>query len=82
MHARLNKLELPPEQKPYEGEYSTLRGRLVGIYAENSVGNLTHPATSIHSHLVFTDPRTGLKVTGHVERLSLSPETELRLPKT
>ena len=81
MHARLNKLELPPERKPYEVEFSTLRGSLVGVYAENSVGNLTHPATSVHSHLVFTDPQTGLKVTGHVERLGLLPETELRIPK-
>ena len=81
MHARLNKQDLARDVQPYEGEFPTMRGTVVGVYAENSVGNLTHPGTSLHSHLVFTDPRSGLKVTGHVERLGIRSGSQLRLPK-
>ena len=62
-------------------KFPSVRGTVVGVYAENSVGNLTHPGTSMHSHLVFTDPSSGLKVTGHLERLGLRSGSQLRLPK-
>jgi alpha-acetolactate decarboxylase len=79
MHARLKKIEIPAEQKPFEGEYKTIRGRLVGVYATDAVGKLTHPATSTHVHLIFEDA-SGEKATGHVERIGLATGTVLKLP--
>ena len=81
LHARLRKLELPREQQPFEGSADKLRGTLVGVYAEDAVGNLTHPDTSCHLHVIFTDPKSGKRVTGHVEQVGLMPEAVLRLPK-
>lgn len=81
MHARMQKIELPTEQQPFEGEYATIRGKIVGIYAEDAVGKLTHPATSTHVHLVFKDPASGQTVTGHVERIGLLKGAVLNLPQ-
>jgi alpha-acetolactate decarboxylase len=80
MHARMQKIELPKDQRPFEGEYGAIRGKLVGIYAEDAVGKLTHPATSTHVHLVFTDEASGATVTGHVERAGIAHGATLRLP--
>jgi alpha-acetolactate decarboxylase len=80
MHARLKKIELPPEQKPFEGEYATVRGRLVGVYASDAVGKLTHPATSTHVHLILEDGIPEEKATGHVERVGLVAGAVLRFP--
>lgn len=81
MHARLKKIEIPKEQKPFEREYKTIRGRVVGVYASDAVGKLTHPATSTHVHLLFQDKTAGEKqATAHVEQIGLAPGTVLRLP--
>ncbi len=81
MHARLNKLELSAEVQPYEGGFSSLGGTLLGVFVENSVGNLTHPGTSVHAHLVFNDPLSGAKVTGHVEKVGIRSGASVRLPE-
>jgi hypothetical protein len=52
------------------------------VYAEGSVGQLTLPATSTHGHLVYKDPASGRKVTGHLERFGLAPGAVLKLPAT
>ncbi len=81
MHARLMKIELPPERRPFEAELNKIRGTIVGVFAKDAVGNLTHPATSTHAHLVYQDPASGKTVTGHVERVGLLEGSMLRLPK-
>jgi alpha-acetolactate decarboxylase len=81
MHARLNKIELPKEQRPYELEVEKVRGTIVGVYAKDAVGNITHPGTSTHVHLVYKDAQSGQTVTGHVERIGLVAGAVLRVPQ-
>jgi alpha-acetolactate decarboxylase len=80
MHARMKNIELPQEQKPFEGNYQTVRGRLVGVYASDAVGKLTHPDTSTHVHLIFEDDASGKMATGHVEQVGLAKGAVLKLP--
>jgi hypothetical protein len=80
MHARMQKIELPREKQPFEGEYKSIRGKVVGIFAEDAVGDLTHPATSTHLHLIFEDAASGQMATGHVEKLGLVQGASVRLP--
>jgi len=49
VHARMNKLKLPAEKTPYKGNFKELSVTIVGIYAKDSVGKLTHPDTSIYT---------------------------------
>jgi hypothetical protein len=80
LHARMHKLELRPEDRPFELEAETLSGTLIGVYAADSVGKLTHPDTSVHVHLIYTDPQTGKQITGHVERIGIVSGAILKLP--
>ncbi len=82
MHARLKKIELPPERQPFEAEFDKVRGTIVGVFAKDAVGDITHPATSTHLHLLFKDAKSGKMFTGHVEQIGLSPGAVLRLPKS
>lgn len=82
IHARLKKLALAREEKPFEAEFSNVEGTIVGVHAKDAVGKLTHPATSTHVHLMFIDPGTKAKVTGHVEKIAIAKGAILRLPKT
>jgi len=82
VHARMKAVELPPESRPFELETATLRGTLLGIHAVDSVGKLTHPATTTHAHLVYRDPQTGDQVTAHVERAGVAAGAALKLPRT
>jgi len=52
--------------------------RIVGFYAANSVGKLTHPGTSVHAHALFKVK--GVTVTAHVERVAIAAGATLRLP--
>jgi alpha-acetolactate decarboxylase len=79
MHARLKEIDIPAAQAPFEGKYPSVRGRLVGVYATNAVGTLTHPATSTHVHLIFEDA-SGVRATGHVEQIGLGAGAVLKLP--
>lgn len=81
MHARLHKLELPKEQRPFESEQERTHGTLVGVYAADAVGNLTHPATSCHTHVLLQDADQPQRITGHVEQVGIAQGATLRLPK-
>jgi hypothetical protein len=80
VRARIRSLALGEDERPFELEAATLEGTVVGVYAEGSVGELTHPATSTHAHLIWEDGRTGQRVTGHLERFGLAPGAVLKLP--
>jgi alpha-acetolactate decarboxylase len=82
IHARLKKIELPKENQPFEAEMDKVRGRIVGVFARDEVGNITHPAADTHTHLVYEDAKTGSLVTGHVEQIGLLEGAILHLPKT
>jgi alpha-acetolactate decarboxylase len=81
MHAKMMGIEIPKDKQPYESEYKTIRGKLVGIYAENSVGTLTHPGQSTHVHLIYKDPSSGRMVTAHVEKIGLPKGAVIDLPQ-
>jgi alpha-acetolactate decarboxylase len=81
MHARLRKIKLPKERQPVEIELEKVSGTVVGVFAKDAVGNITHPATSVHMHLVFKDSTSGKMVTGHVEQIGLLEGSVLRLPR-
>ena len=80
MHARLTKTELPDELRAYEVEMSKVSGKLVGVFARDAVGKLTHPATKTHVHLLYEDKIAGGEVTAHVEQIGLKAGTVLMLP--
>jgi alpha-acetolactate decarboxylase len=81
IRARMKKEELPTEKQPFEAEMQTVQGKLVGIFAKDAVGDITHPATSVHMHLLYSDPVTGKTVTGHVEKVAVEPGARVRLPR-
>lgn len=81
MHARLQGSQLHPDNKPFETEYPSVQGSVLGIFAKDAVGNITHPASSVHSHLVFVDPKSGQEVTAHIERLGIRAGAILKLPE-
>jgi alpha-acetolactate decarboxylase len=81
LHARLKKIKLPEGQRPFEAELEKVKGTIIGVFAKDAVGDITHPATSTHMHLVFKDDRYGKLVTGHVEQIGLLEGAVLRLPK-
>ena len=79
VHAERNGVELPPETRPFKGQFEKLPGTLVGVFARNAAGVLTHPGVSTHTHVVFAAP-DGQQRTGHVESIGLAAGTILRLP--
>jgi len=82
VHARMKAMTLPDDERPHEREAEAVAGTVVGVHATASVGELTHPATSVHAHLVWQEGGTGPRVTGHLERFGLAPGAVLRLPAT
>ena len=82
MHARLKKIELPKDHQPFEAEYEKIQGTIIGVFAKDAVGNMTHPATSTHMHLLFRDAKSGKLVTGHIEQIGFLSGAVLRFPKS
>lgn len=82
LHSRLKKIVIPKEMQPFEAELEKVEGTVVGVFAKDAVGKITHPATSTHMHLVFQDATTGKIVTGHVEQLGLIEGAVVRLSKS
>ena len=82
IHARMKNVTLAQSERPFELDTKQLSGALVGVYAVDSVGKLTHPATRTHGHLVYQDPKTGDRLTGHLERVGLAPGAVVKLPKS
>jgi alpha-acetolactate decarboxylase len=82
IHARMKQVAIDDESRPLEVDADRVTGTLVGVYAADSVGKLTHPATSTHVHLISIDDGTGERITGHVERVGLAKGVVLRLPRS
>ena len=80
MRARLQKTELPKSGHPFESELEQVHGTIVGVFAAGAVGELTHPGTSTHAHVLFQDKTSGKTVTGHVEWVRLNEGAVLRFP--
>lgn len=80
MHARLHKIELPESQKAYEADLSEVEGVVVGVFAKDRIGDLTHPATSVHAHLVYKGPENQT-LTGHLENFQIAPRAQISIAK-
>ena len=78
MHARQHGLSLPDDVAPVRKRYDEVDATVFGIFAKDAVGNLTHPATKTHAHVVTRDGKQ--TVTGHIERSGLAQGAILRLP--
>jgi acetolactate decarboxylase len=72
---------LTADQQPWRYEETVpVDATIVGFFAADSVGKMTHPGTSLHAHALFDVD--GLAVTGHVERMAFAKGATLRLPCT
>ena len=80
IRARIKNISVEKGKQPFELEVKKVRGTLVGIYAADSVGKLTHPATSTHAHLIYLDEK-GNHVTGHIEKIGLAKNSVLKFPE-
>ncbi|MFG0255319.1 MAG: acetolactate decarboxylase [Rhodopirellula sp. JB053] len=81
IHARMTQQELPADEKAYESTQSKVSGSVIGVYAKDAVGSLTHPATSTHLHIIYQDEESGDTVTAHVEQIGLAPDATVMFPK-
>ena len=68
----------PDGPKPARVTKVNVRGRIVGIHAPNSSGNLTHHTSDVHAHIILEG---GENLSGHLDSVRLGPGTLLRLPK-
>ena len=80
IHARMKRIVIEREKQPFELDRMALSGRAVGIYAADSVGKLTHPATSTHVHLIYSGSDGVTQLTGHIERIGIAKGSEIRFP--
>ena len=81
IHARIHKIQLAKNEQPFESDLPRVTGTLVGVFAIDAVGNLTHPDTSTHTHIVYRDANSGKQLTGHLERIGLLKGDVLKLPR-
>jgi hypothetical protein len=80
VHARVRQIEIPESKRPFDTTIASLSGEVVGIFALDAAGKLTHPATSTHKHLVYRAYANAETLNGHVESMSVKRGTKLLLP--
>ncbi len=66
-----------PEQPPCRSHYDSAKGTLVGFYAENAAGVLTHHGRRTHIHSLLREPSL---IAGHVDDLVVPAGATLYLP--
>ena len=79
VHARLRATPIDEHRRPFEIASLEIRGTMVGIHAVEAAGRLTHPGTTTHRHLLFTQENSNLRVTGHVDDAGLAAGAVLRI---
>lgn len=75
---RARMLEQPVTHPPFELRAARLEGRLVGLWARQAGGELTHMGSDTHLHLLWR--HAGATATAHVESVGLAAGSVLRLP--
>jgi len=71
--------KLTADEQPWRYQSDRpMQAKIVGFYAADAVGKLTHPGTSIHAHALFD--YHGITTTAHVERVAVAPGATLELP--
>lgn len=69
----------PTGPKPWRWEGLGSNGSIVGIYAKDQGGVLTHHGQEVHLHAVV-NTRDGEQLSGHLESVKLGPDVRLYLP--
>lgn len=73
--------KLTADEQPWRYQSDRpMQAKIVGFYAADAVGTLTHPGTSVHAHVLFD--YHGVTTTAHVERMAVAPGATLQLPAT
>ncbi|HIG12278.1 MAG: hypothetical protein ABGY71_10380 [bacterium] len=67
-----------PERAPYVAELDHTQIALMGFYAENMAGVMTHHDSALHVHVLTTG---SLPVVGHVDELQLVRGARLQVPR-
>ncbi len=80
VHARIRKLKISESERPFETTLPNVSGEVVGVFALDAVGKLTHPATSTHKHLIYRDSQSAEKLNGHIESMAVRRGAKLMLP--
>jgi hypothetical protein len=80
VHARVRQIEIPESKRPFDTTMASVTGEVVGVFAMDAAGKLTHPATSTHKHLVYRAAADAEALNGHVESMSVKRGTKLLLP--
>ena len=71
-------VKIPGAGPPHRTTLNDVQGLLVGFYAENGAGRITHHSTRTHVHaLVGTGDG---RVAGHVDAVALKAGTIVRVP--
>lgn len=65
------------DHQPFQISRKSIRGKLIGFYAADSAGRLTHHGTETHIHLLVEPPNA---LAGHVETISIASGATLRIP--
>jgi alpha-acetolactate decarboxylase len=81
IRARMKKETLPADKAPFEGELQRVSGKVVGVFAKDAVGKITHPATKTHAHLLYRDPEGNRWLTGHLEKVAVGGQARIRFPQ-
>ncbi|QOJ15221.1 MAG: acetolactate decarboxylase [Planctomycetia bacterium] len=66
------------DAEPFRVNEKAIRGTLIGFYARDSAGRLTHHGTESHIHLLNRSPQV---LVAHVETVGVAQGAVLRLPK-
>lgn len=72
--------DLPPEHQPWRWSAGgvPVRATIVGFYAPDAAGVMTHHGTAIHAHAIIE--RDGEVITGHVERFAMPARGTIGFP--
>lgn len=68
----------PDGPKPARVHKEMARGRIVGFYAHNSSGDLTHHTSDVHAHIILDGESL---ISGHIDTIRVRPGNTLRLPQ-
>lgn len=81
VHSRRNQLQIPVAQQPHDLHLDGLTGKVVGFFATNAAGRMTHPGTRLHAHVIYNLGQ-GETATGHLETWGVQAGATLRLPRS
>lgn len=77
---RARMLDIEMTHPAFELTIPNTRAVIVGIFAENAAGEISHMGSNTHMHVILE--HDGETLTGHVEHVSILPGSVLQVPAT